>query len=231
MSPALRRLRSPRMTVTTRRSLFSGALVCLVTSLALAVVLAPGAASDGPSRSNSPSDPPSSTADQARPADYTGVTKCAACHFQQYKDWKSTPHGNAYNILPAKYKQDAECLRCHTTPSPQGQTSVAIAETGQLGVSCESCHGPGEDHAQYALSFVSRNRVFNERELETLRSKIKRLALDQCIRCHVSKAHQPHPKFDREPTSGDERQSSQTPRSRSFFDVHGPAQSKAATSE
>lgn len=119
-----------------------------------------------------------------------GITKCAACHFDQYKDWKGSEHNGAFAILPTKYRNDASCLQCHLT----GQ--VSDPTTHQFGVSCESCHGPGEQHARYALRFV--NEIISEEGLAELRSKIRRLDLHQCVKCHVSKAHKKHPPYDRE---------------------------------
>ncbi|MCA9263473.1 MAG: hypothetical protein KDA60_06470 [Planctomycetales bacterium] len=151
---------------------------------------------------------------------YTGLTKCAACHFQQYRDWQTTPHGNAFNILPAKYRNNAECLSCHTSKTGDMTPGDTVAMPHASGVSCESCHGPGGDHANYALSFVGRNQVFSEDELEALRSKIQRLALDQCIKCHTSKAHKPHPKFERDPETLPPQRGTTESRG-SFFDIHG----------
>lgn len=125
-------------------------------------------------------------------ARYVGLTKCAACHFDQYKDWKGSEHHRAYEILPAKYRNDASCLKCHTT----GKEGDALSQ--QFGVSCEACHGPGEEHAKHALRVVNENRLLSEEELTSLRQKIKRLDLHQCVTCHISKAHKKHPPFDRD---------------------------------
>ena len=122
--------------------------------------------------------------------EYVGLTKCAACHFDQYKDWKGSEHNRAFEILPLKYRTDATCLECHTTGLATDTT------TQQFGVSCESCHGPGEEHSKLALRFV--NEIITEEGLTTLRGKIQRLDMLQCVKCHVSKAHKKHPPYDRE---------------------------------
>ena len=152
---------------------------------------------------------------------HPGINSCAACHFRQYRDWQSTPHGNAYKILPQKYKDDAECLECHVSKTRETAPGNSVAPAHALGVSCESCHGPGADHANYALSFVGRDQLFSESELKLLRSKIQKLALDQCVRCHTSKAHKPHPPFDREETPVNEQAAPGAAAKRGFFDVHG----------
>lgn len=142
--------------------------------------------------------------------DYVGLTKCAACHFDQYKDWKGSEHNRAFEILPLKYRNDASCLECHTTGSATDATSQ------QFGVSCESCHGPGEEHSKFALRFV--NEIITEEGLTTLRGKIQRLDMVQCVKCHVSKAHKKHPPFDREEVLPAPARSGSV----SFFDsIHG----------
>ena len=121
---------------------------------------------------------------------YVGLTKCAACHFDQYKDWKGSEHNKAFEILPAKYRTDASCLECHVT------ADASDTALHPFGVACESCHGPGREHSKYALQFV--NEIITEDRLTTLRSKIARLDMLQCVKCHVSKAHKKHPPFDRD---------------------------------
>lgn len=147
---------------------------------------------------------------------FVGINKCAACHFQYYENWKTSPHGKAFEILPAKYQNDSECLKCHVTGSSQAGTASASAHA--TGVSCEACHGPGGDHANLALSYVGQETLLTEETLKLLRSKIKKTALDQCIKCHTSMAHKPHPEFDRDDLP---RQSQTSPRvKRRLAEVH-----------
>lgn len=144
--------------------------------------------------------------------EYVGLTKCAACHFDQYKDWKGSEHNRAFEILPAKYRNDASCLECHTTAIATDTASHGF------GVSCESCHGPGGEHAKYALQFV--NEIITEERLTALREKIDRVDMLQCVKCHVSKAHKKHPPYDRDGTLPPPT----VRRSTSFFDsIHRPA--------
>ena len=151
---------------------------------------------------------------------YAGLTRCAACHFKQYENWKASAHAKAFDYLPTKYRKNAECLQCHTSRhslSPAGKP----LPNNLPGVSCEDCHGPGREHANMALTFVGRDQVqeLTEENVELLRSKIQRLALDQCIQCHLSQAHKSHPKFDRgDPAK--RRQQRNPPRARGFFNVH-----------
>jgi recombinational DNA repair protein (RecF pathway) len=123
-------------------------------------------------------------------AEYVLLTKCAACHFDQYKDWKDSKHSKAFEILPVKYRNDASCLKCHTTGS------VGDVSSYEYGVSCQACHGPGSEHANLALRFV--NELITEEGLTSLRKKIQRLDMHQCVNCHISKAHKKHPPYDAE---------------------------------
>ena len=128
--------------------------------------------------------------------EYVGTTKCAACHFNQYKTWKSSAHGGAFEILPAKYQRDASCLKCHTTGFGKPTTLAQPTAVYVTGVNCEACHGPGSQHVQYALRLVEQD--LTDASLKQLRAAIKRASLDLCINCHQGVAHGSHPKFDRE---------------------------------
>lgn len=121
-------------------------------------------------------------------AHFVALSKCAACHFDQYKDWQLSEHAKAFEILPDKYRNDAACLKCHTTGKAGDVSSYAY------GVSCQACHGPGGEHADFALRFIT-ERITEER-LKSLREKIQRLDMRQCVNCHISKAHQKHPPYD-----------------------------------
>ncbi|MCA9217313.1 MAG: cytochrome c family protein [Planctomycetales bacterium] len=139
-------------------------------------------------------------------AKYVGLTKCAACHFKQYEDWKNSPHGKAYEVLPTKYRNDSKCLECHMTGHTEpAMPSSQAAKHKQVGVSCEACHGPGSNHANLALSYIGQEKLLTPDAVETLHAAIKKTALDQCIRCHTAMAHKPHPEFDRTELSRDLR--------------------------
>ncbi len=143
--------------------------------------------------------------------DYVGLTKCAACHFDQYKDWKGSEHNRAFEILPLKYRNDASCLECHTTgsmpPTPLRNSLASPANRVMVPVS---------EHSKFALRFV--NEIITEEGLTTLRGKIQRLDMVQCVKCHVSKAHKKHPPFDREEVLPAPARSGSV----SFFDsIHG----------
>jgi len=78
--------------------------------------------------------------------DTTGAAACKSCHSEEHARWESGPHHKATATLAAHQDgQDPDCQRCHSTPNAFG-----LGASGYLsdpGVSCESCHGPGQKHA------------------------------------------------------------------------------------
>ena len=128
---------------------------------------------------------------------YVGTKECAACHFEQFMAWRSTPHAKAFEILPAKYHTDGTCLKCHTTGHGQPTGFKNIKETPNLaGNSCEGCHGPGSKHAEVAKSFGQKK--LSEQEQAHVRSTIHlMLPKNVCVECHLATKHQAHPKYDK----------------------------------
>lgn len=128
---------------------------------------------------------------------FIGAKQCSACHFDQYMTWRKTKHAKALEILPAKYKEDASCLECHTTGHGKPTGYKDATSLGLEGTSCEACHGPGNKHAEMSKEFA--NKKLSEEESLYLRSTIHKMLPDNsCVTCHKSKGHVPHPEFDKE---------------------------------
>lgn len=81
---------------------------------------------------------------------YVGSENCKACHEAEYKQWKSTPHSNAFDIL-LKKKRDfvPACVVCHSVGFgyPDGY-EISKRQKWLKGVGCESCHGAGLNHVR-----------------------------------------------------------------------------------
>jgi hypothetical protein len=79
---------------------------------------------------------------------YVGGTACAACHEEEDKVWRTTPHSSAYQTLVKDHKEfNLECVGCHVTgyERPGGSTVTHVSRLKDVG--CEVCHGPGSRHA------------------------------------------------------------------------------------
>jgi Cytochrome c554 and c-prime len=129
---------------------------------------------------------------------YVGMKECAACHFDQFMVWRTTPHAKAFTILPTKYQADASCLKCHSTGFGQSTGFKSIKETPNLaGNTCENCHGPGSEHVKVAKSFGQKK--LTEQEQKYVRSTIyKILPKNVCVECHLLVGHKQHPKYDKQ---------------------------------
>lgn len=90
------------------------------------------------------------------------------------------------------------CVGCHATaPVPQydRQAGSARSATGELGIACEACHGPGQDHINFHRSPLHRytarfataketspeSHLFNPAKLDSRRSS------EICGQCHSIK--------------------------------------------
>jgi hypothetical protein len=170
------------------RSAIVVAVSVAVAALSLTVLNASGS---GPANSQETANDPRK--DQT----YIGTQKCAACHFEQFTIWKQTKHAKAFEILPAKYRTDASCLKCHTTGFGEA-TGYKDATTANLaGASCEACHGPGSKHAEVTKQFAKKKKLSEDEEKIARGSTYKMLPTNVCVTCHADKGHKPHPKYDK----------------------------------
>jgi hypothetical protein len=95
---------------------------------------------------------------------YIGAGKCKMCHNSaakgaQYTKWTEAQHSKAFatlgndqakEIASAKGIADAQkddgCLSCHVTGHGAPAAQLTQKYSAEEGVSCESCHGPGDDY-------------------------------------------------------------------------------------
>lgn len=96
---------------------------------------------------------------------FVGAESCRVCHPSQYEAWKAGPHANATALLGEAHQNDPKCYGCHATR----------AQSGFLGVQCESCHGGG---AHYSRSYIMKDR----RLAEAVGLVVRDYSL--CLRCH-----------------------------------------------
>lgn len=125
-----------------------------VVSVILAALFAAAVFSVGPVSAGYPDD-----------AEYVGASKCKMCHNkadegEQYKKWSSLSHAKAFETLKSDEAKAAakeaglealpheapECLKCHVTAYDVKEKKVPEAIEMELGVQCETCHGPASMH-------------------------------------------------------------------------------------
>jgi hypothetical protein len=81
---------------------------------------------------------------------YAGATACEFCHMAEYRQWRETPHAEAFRTLLKKHRNfQPECVSCHVVAfgAPHGYR-FGDPDTRLAGVQCEVCHGPAADHAR-----------------------------------------------------------------------------------
>ena len=80
---------------------------------------------------------------------FAGVETCATCHAGQNEIWQKTGHAHAMATLERKNQQfDNECVRCHVVGFQKGGFQSLVTTPQYANVQCESCHGPGREHAE-----------------------------------------------------------------------------------
>lgn len=82
-------------------------------------------------------------------ANYIGWTNCARCHEEIAAKWQLSGHARAFESLKKLSQENLPaCISCHVTGYERPGGFIDIELTHNLvGVQCEECHGPGEDHA------------------------------------------------------------------------------------
>lgn len=80
------------------------------------------------------------------------LTVCGKCHVGKQSEWETTAHADAWAGLQDSGGSQSFCEGCHTAgqlgnPSDIDGGWTATADTRYHDVQCESCHGPGQDHA------------------------------------------------------------------------------------
>lgn len=107
---------------------------------------------------------------------YIGSKNCAPCHEEQYNSFikhsKKAHSWNSVAIMKPKLKEHElqKCYECHTTGYNKGgfksiETTPELADVG-----CETCHGPGSEHA----------------ENQDPQSISRKPAVETCTACHNS---------------------------------------------
>lgn len=105
----------------------------------------------------------------ARGGQYLGAESCIECHQPYVDSWKATKHSAAFATLERVGKsKDPECVKCHVVGFGEEGGFLSLKATpGLSGVQCESCHGPGREHA---ADF----------------SPMRQVGIEVCLKCHTA---------------------------------------------
>lgn len=140
----------------------------------------------------------------AEPA-YEGRKKCGSCHRSQLESWEKTAHAKALDSLAPKakaeakkkakldpnkdYRQDQDCIGCHSTGLNQ-EGGYDPKEPGKYltGVGCESCHGPGTEyrlvHRKAGQAFEKKQQTAARQQLADAGQEFK--FTERCSSCHMN---------------------------------------------
>jgi hypothetical protein len=91
--------------------------------------------------------------DTAVPARFETAEACAECHKRQYKQWLTTGHAHAYEVIEKAHREeDPECLLCHTMGFGRTGGFTSMRRTPGLGrVTCQACHIVTSDHKKMGV--------------------------------------------------------------------------------
>ena len=138
-------------------------------------------------------------------AKIVGPNACAECHKQEVEAWKGTHHFKTFREMPRntdakeiaekmgvrRIKSESLCLNCHFTVQQKNNKEEPVA-----GISCESCHGAGQDWIKVHSGFSGKKEQTETKAEEEARWRladskgmIRPRALYQlaknCYGCHV----------------------------------------------
>jgi hypothetical protein len=134
-----------------------------------------------------------------------GPNACAECHKQETEAWKSTHHFKTFREMPRNAKaneiakkmgvrrirSESLCVNCHFTVQQKNNRDQLVA-----GISCESCHGAGQDWIKVHSSFSGKTMLFETKAEAKARWKLSDskgmirprsfyLLAKNCYGCHV----------------------------------------------
>ncbi len=107
---------------------------------------------------------------------YVGADKCKVCHPQEYKDQVARKFSKSWKILKMRGEQNnPECVKCHVTGAGRPGGFISAEQTPHLtGKQCESCHGPGGQHAKTPNDPAVREKL-----------KVSGKEKNICLECHL----------------------------------------------
>jgi len=136
------------------------------------------------------------------PDKFIGAKKCKSCHSDEesgdpYGAWSAAKHSKAFETLEGAAAKEmaaklgisnpAEsdaCLECHVTGHGQPEGEFARGFKPELGVQCETCHGPGEDHMKARMKAAFSGPTGEGYQGSSVDEVIVTPPVDVCVQCH-----------------------------------------------
>jgi hypothetical protein len=136
---------------------------------------------------------------------FIGAKKCKNCHKSdavgnQFAKWEANKHAGAFETLASDAakriatdkgiedpQKAAECLACHTTGAGAEEDLFDRSFKVEMGVQCESCHGPGQLHMKARMKAVMAAGDGDPAPVEP-GEIISMPKADTCLKCHNDKS-------------------------------------------
>jgi hypothetical protein len=110
-----------------------------------------------------------------------GANACAECHKQETEAWKTSHHFKTFREMPRskkaneiadkmgirRIKSGTICLDCHYTVQQKDNRDEPVS-----GISCESCHGAGQDWIKVHSGFSGKTILFESKTEAAARWKL-----------------------------------------------------------
>jgi len=134
---------------------------------------------------------------------YIGAAKCKSCHDNaekgdQFGAWEHAKHSHAFEVLGSDAAkkiaadlriEDAQkadqCVKCHVTAHGVDPKLLKKSFKVEMGVQCESCHGPGDAHLKARFKAAATEDPDAKMEPGEI---ITTPTEEMCVKCHNSES-------------------------------------------
>lgn len=138
----------------------------------------------------------------AMDAVFVGASKCKSCHNKEsaggiHDKWESMKHAHAFEVLKSDEAiavakemgiedptKSADCMKCHDTGYTEPDERKHRRFKTELGVQCETCHGPGSEHVKARLAAAKEEEVEEGVLRQIGEGEIVMPDVQLCLSCH-----------------------------------------------
>lgn len=137
---------------------------------------------------------------QEKKPEYIGTDQCKVCHDKkpegaQFSVWKTMKHAHAFESLKSdaakKIAQERgltkppheapECVKCHVTGYDPEKMAAPAKIKPEMGVQCETCHGPAQFHVDDGKAVMFKKKTAEE--VDWL-ANLQKIEEKLCLQCH-----------------------------------------------